>query len=73
MKIEPKRQRVYYEFICRKCGTQFTAGNTPEDMEKNSYEENFLSYAGCFCAECDCPDCGERVYSVLHYNAEEED
>lgn len=66
MKIAPKRLRIYYEFLCRKCGTQFTAGNTPEDIEKYSYEEFFAPHAGCFYAKCDCPECGEQVYSVLH-------
>lgn len=70
MKIAPLRQSVYYEFICRKCGTQFTAGNTPEDIEKYSYDEFFSQYAGCFYAECDCPECGERAHSVIHYCAD---
>ena len=69
MKIEPDRQIVFYEFICRKCGTQFTAGNTSEDMDKYSFEEFFSSKAGCFYASCDCPKCGESTFSVAHYHA----
>lgn len=48
MKIEPDRQTVFYEFICRECGTQFTAGNTPEDRDEYSFEEFFSANAGCF-------------------------
>lgn len=71
MKIAPERQCVYYDFICRKCGAQFTAGNTPEDAEKYSYAEFFSANAGCFYAQCDCPECGNRAYSILHYHVEE--
>lgn len=73
MKIEPDRQIVFYEFICRTCGTQFTAGGTPEDTDKYSYEELFSASAGCFYAVCNCPECGQVVYSVSHYHVAKED
>lgn len=72
MKIEPDRQIVFYEFICRKCGTQFTAGTTDEDMDKYSFDEFFSVKAGCFYASCDCPKCGQVVYSVSHYHVSKE-
>lgn len=72
MKIEPDRQIVFYEFICRTCGTQFTAGGTPEDTDKYSYEELFSASAGCFYAVCNCPECGQVVYSVSHYHVAKE-
>lgn len=72
MQIEPDRQTVFYEFICRTCETQFTAGNTPEDRGEYSYEEFFSANAGCFYAVCNCPKCGHVVYSVSHYHVAEE-
>lgn len=68
MKIEPDRQIVFYEFICRHCGTQFTAGNTSEDTHEHSFTEFFSKNAGCFYATCDCPKCRQVVYSVSHYH-----
>ena len=72
MKIESDRQIMFYEFICRECGTQFTAGNTPEDRDEYSFEEFFSANAGCFYATCNCPECGQSTFSVSHYHVAKE-
>lgn len=62
MKIKPDKYIDEFLFHCLRCGTIFEASK--EDDYDFAEEFNF-SYGGPM-GSCNCPKCGERVYSTYH-------
>lgn len=62
MKIKPDKYIDEFLFHCLRCGTIFEASKE----DNYDFEEKFNFSCGRPMGSCNCPECGERVYSTYH-------